>query len=425
MPAIARASGLLVTLACSSLAHAANGLNLIGVSTESIGMGGADVAVARDTFALNSNPAGLTQINARQLDVAFGVVYRLDVSHEDGLGNDAQSSIDYVPVGSFGYAASTGDGGPTWGIGLFAQGGAGYEYQNLITAIGTRDDLISNLGIAKLSAGAAYAASPGVSLGASAALTYAQLDQKVLPDTSVYTGNPATSFFGYTADGLTGLGVGVKLGVQYRPAPNQTWGIAYTFPTTLDLSGGSLESNQSALGLGYVRYNDVRVTGLQLPRELGIGYARQETPGLLWTVEHNWLDWSSAMQSLTVEATDPSNPASPPINTTSPTGWRDQYVLALGLVYSPDDLNVWRAGYNYGRNPIPPENLSPLLATITEHHFTFGYGRQLGTQWRTDVAVQYNVPNSVTYTNPRSLFGPNAIETYEVVLVQVLLSRNW
>jgi long-chain fatty acid transport protein len=38
---------------------ASNGLTLIGTGTESVGMGGADVAVARDTTALSTNPAGL------------------------------------------------------------------------------------------------------------------------------------------------------------------------------------------------------------------------------------------------------------------------------------------------------------------------------------------------------------------------------
>ena len=43
-------------------AMATNGLNLIGFGTESVAMGGADTAVARDTSALNTNPAGLGQL---------------------------------------------------------------------------------------------------------------------------------------------------------------------------------------------------------------------------------------------------------------------------------------------------------------------------------------------------------------------------
>ena len=46
---------LLAGLLLPAAAVATNGLNQIGFGTESVGMGGADIAVARDTSALNTN----------------------------------------------------------------------------------------------------------------------------------------------------------------------------------------------------------------------------------------------------------------------------------------------------------------------------------------------------------------------------------
>lgn len=425
MRRVACSCGLAVCLGYGLPTHAANGLNLIGVSAESIGMGGADLAVARDTLALNSNPAGLTQAATQRLDLASSVAYAINIRHRDNLGNDTEISNKYVAAGSFGYTAAVNEHGVAWGIGFFAQGGAGYEYEGLNTTLGTRDNFISQLGIARLSAGAALVVNPQLSVGASVAASYARLERRILPNTSVFTGSPATSFFGYTLDDASGLGLGAKLGMQYRPAANQTWGIAYTSPTRLELNGEDLRSNQSAIGLGVVRYNDVQIKGLGLPQEIGIGYARQQTPRLLWTVELNWLDWSASMQTLRLHASQPANPLSPELNGTSANYWRDQYVLAFGLLYSPNDRTTWRAGYNYGRNPIPDENLSPLLAAITEHHLTFGLGLRLGDHWRTDLGVQYNIPNTVTYTNTALPFGPDAQEKNELLLVQLLLSRAW
>jgi len=425
MKRVACSCGLVLGLGYGIPAHAANGLNLIGVSAESIGMGGADLAIARDTLALNSNPAGLTQAGTQRLDLASTVAYALDIRHRDSLGNDAEVSNNYVAAGSFGYTAPLNERGITWGIGFFAQGGAGYEYEGLNTTLGTRDTFSSQLGIAKLSVGAAMTVNPQVSLGASVAASYARLERRILPNTSVFTGNPATSFFGYTIDDASGFGFGAKLGMQYRSGPNQTWGIAYTSPTRLELNGEDLHSNQSALGLGLVRYNDVKIKGLGLPQEIGVGYALQQTPRLLWTVELNWLDWSAAMKTLNLHASQPASPLSPELNGTSANYWRDQYVFAIGLMYTPNDRTTWRAGYNYGRNPIPSENLSPLLAAITEHHLTFGVGLRLDDHWRTDLGVQYNIPNTVTYTNTALPFGPNAQETNELLLVQLLLNRTW
>lgn len=425
MKRVACSCSLVLGLSYGLPALGANGLNLIGVSAESIGMGGADLAVARDPLALNSNPAGLTRARVQRLDLAASGAYALDIRHRDNLGNDTEISNNYVSAGSFGYTAPLSERGVTWGIGFYAQGGAGYEYENLYTTLGTRDNFTSQLGIARLSAGAALEVNPQLSVGASIAASYARLERRILPNTSVFTGNPATSFFGYTIDDANGIGYGAKFGLQYRPSPNQTWGIAYTSPTRIELNGEDLRSNQGALGLGVVRYNDVKIKGLGLPQEIGIGYARQQTPRLLWTMELNWLDWSAAMKTMTLYASEPANPLSPALTGTSANYWRDQYVLAIGLLYTPNDRTTWRAGYNYGRNPIPDENLSPLLAAITEQHLTFGFGLRLDDHWRTDVGVQYNIPNSVTYTNTALPFGPNAQETNELVLVQLLLSRTW
>ncbi|PPK78234.1 hypothetical protein B0F87_101616 [Methylobacter tundripaludum] len=64
-----RLSGVALLFALfNPLAFATNGINLIGFGTESTLMGGADIAVARDTSALNTNPAGLTQIHGQAFD---------------------------------------------------------------------------------------------------------------------------------------------------------------------------------------------------------------------------------------------------------------------------------------------------------------------------------------------------------------------
>ena len=60
----------------ASTSHATNGINLIGFGAESTLMAGADIAVARDTSALNTNPAGLTQIHHQRFD-AYGSLLRI------------------------------------------------------------------------------------------------------------------------------------------------------------------------------------------------------------------------------------------------------------------------------------------------------------------------------------------------------------
>lgn len=65
---LARLAVALFAIALPTACLATNGLSLIGFGTESVAMGGADTAVARDTTALNTNPAGLTQLSRPAFD---------------------------------------------------------------------------------------------------------------------------------------------------------------------------------------------------------------------------------------------------------------------------------------------------------------------------------------------------------------------
>jgi long-chain fatty acid transport protein len=406
---------------------ASNGLNLIGFGAESIGMGGADLAVARDTSALNTNPAGLTQIEDRLLNNTAAVIYARDVSHEDGFGNNEQVANNPMGLASFGYADRITGSPLVWGIGLFAQGGAGVDYENINSPFGTSDDLSSLLRIAKLSSGLAWAVSDALSLGATLELVYSDLNQEVFPNTSfVNPANPDNAFFGYKLQDMNDFAPGLRLGMRYRLNERVSLGMAYTPKTELALDGGTMNVDMSAIGLGKVRYRDVRAKGIDQPQELGAGIAVQFTNALLLSLEVDWLDWSAAVHRSELRAKNPNNPSAPRhLDLTSELNWRDQYVFAVGVAYDLNPRTVIRCGYNYGRNPIPDEHLSPLLAPINQHHLTLGGGYQLSRTWRLDGALEYDLPETVSYNNHDLPFGPGASESSEIVSLYVELGGRW
>jgi long-chain fatty acid transport protein len=398
---------------------ATNGLNMIGFGTESVAMGGADVAVARDTTALNTNPAGLSNIGDQALDMFSAVAYALDVGHADSFGNDASVDNKLIGLGGFGYARRLRDMPVVLGVGLFAQGGAGNVYKNLATPFGGHDELSSVFRIAKLSFGGAWQPNERLSLGASLALIYADLQQKVFPQTSV------AGFSGYRIEGPHVLKPGLKLGVQYRLHPDLTLGASYTTATDLPLTGGHLTANLSAQGLGKVTYSDVRLTGLSLPQAVELGLAWQVNPPLLLSFDLTWLNWSAALKRSQLSARNPDNPAAPAeIVGVSTLNWRDQYVLALGMDYALDARTHLLAGYNYGRNPIPAEHTQPLLAATAEQHLTFGVAHQGAGNWRETFAVEFQPGNTVRYTNPELPFGTSEERNRNVAL-HFMLSRRW
>lgn len=420
---------LLAVLFCllPSRAFSGNGLNMIGFGTESVGMGGADLAVARDTTAMNTNPAGITQLPGSALDLYNAAAYPLSVVHRDRFGNDEEVSNRLIVLGSGGYTRQLDDGPVTMGIGFFAQGGAGNVFKDLATPFGTRDELSSRFRIGKATPTIACKVDDSLSLGVGFQVVYADIRQKVFPETSVFDPvDPAQTFFGTEIKGMDGFGYGVKLGVLYRIGDRLTLGAAYMRRTDLRLRGGRVVVDMSAAGLGKVTYSEARIEGLSLPQELGVGVAVRVAKPLLLAAEVTWIDWSGAMKTSTLRASNPDNPAAPPtLALTSALDWRDQYVFALGAAYDLTGKAILRAGYNYGRNPIPPETLSPLLDPIGEHTATFGGGYSFGKRWQASAAVEYTLKNRVSYENPELPFGPGAEEEQEVIAVHVMLSRRW
>ena len=77
-----------------------------------------------------------------------------------------------------------------------------------------------------------------------------------------------------------------------------------------------------------------------------------------------------------------SNPPDPALNSCAlgrddgmGFGWKDQTVYKLGIQYEYNPKLTLRAGYNYGKAPIPEDQIAfNLLAPATvEHHLTAGF----------------------------------------------------
>jgi long-chain fatty acid transport protein len=411
----------------SGLAHASNGLNLIGFGAESTQMAGADVAVARDACALNTNPAGLTQISHASAQLFESTARALDVSHQDQFGNDVGVSKKYIPVASGAYGERL--GGSDWvaGLGAFVQGGAGDVYKHLDTAFGTRDDLWSLFGILKLTAGAGYRVNDAVSLGASVAAVYAKTKQRIFAGTSIFNqANPRASFFGYELDGLSGVNAGLRVGAMWQLNRDVTLGAVFANRVTLPQRNGSMDVDMNAIGLGSVHYSNARIDGLALPLELSTGASYRPDARWMIAFKWSWLNWGDALKTSTLTATGPNNPLAPStLSSTAMLDWKNQNVLAIGVERVLDERTVVRGGFNYGRNPIPPQTLNPLLAAIGESHLTLGFSRRMGRTWAVDSGIEYLFTKSVTYTNPELPFGQNAQERDGYIALSVGLSRTW
>src|SRR5512146_459189 len=162
----------------ASVVHATNGMNLEGYGPIATGMGGASMAYDNGTAAMMNNPATLGLMPAgNRLDVALGYLGPHIKASAPGQA-DATSSADAFFMPAIGWIQKTGP--YAYGVGVFAQGGMGTEYDaDSFLAAGSGDKVRSELGVGRAIIPFAYEVNKNLSLGASVDFVWATLDLKM------------------------------------------------------------------------------------------------------------------------------------------------------------------------------------------------------------------------------------------------------
>lgn len=399
--------------------HAGNGMYLIGYGTESALMGGADVAVARDAFAANNNPAGMMQIERRALDVEVAPFYNWGTNHTDTFGSFRKPFTNGTSMYANGaYAQRIEDTPYAVGAALVVQGGVGWVYSGMNTVFGARDDASSMFTIVKLAPAFAWQVNERWRLGASLGINYLAGTQELFPNTS------NAAFQGFRFNGASGFGITTRWGLQYKPADDVIFGFTYGTPTSIPLKQGCLRINRSDIGLGTVRYDNAELEGFRLPEEFAFGVAFRPTAPLLVSLQTKWYNWSQALHTTRLTARDPRDPAAP--GTVFLPGTIDamnQTVVEFGLAYDYDDDNTLYAGYNHGNRIIPDSNMSPTFALIYNSHVTGGIRHKFGDEWLGTGGFELYPPKTFTYDSP--LFGARATERHNGLVVHLQLGRRW
>jgi long-chain fatty acid transport protein len=421
---------LLATAAAlfSGAAVASNGLNLVGFGAESLGLGSADIAVARDANAVNINPAGLTQIQGTRFDGYLVPFYSFNFKHTDANNDNYDIDNPFGIFASAAYARQALHPNLRVGIGLFASGGTGVTFKDLTTAFGTRDEYSAVLAITKIASAVAWKVDDKLSVGLGVNMTYAATRQKLFPDTSSAGTDPdsaADDFYGLRIDGANGVSWNARVGLQYKPAETLTLGLSYASETDVNLRNGTATFNFTAIGLDKVKYRDAKVEGFALAQELGAGFAWQFDPRWMLAAELTWLDWSHALRDATLSARLPENEAAPAtVGFAQALDHKDQYVVGLGLEYKLSDRTVLRGGVNIARNPIPDRTLTPTLNLTADGEIAAGFAHRLLNGWEFSSTMQVQGPKHERYDNPQQPLGPS-IADYGVIAFTLQMGRSW
>ncbi len=415
-------------LTCADSAFAINGMYLTGYGTESLLMGGADVAVARDAFAATNNPAGMTQLNGQAADVELAVEHDLSLYHSDSFGNNEKLRSDhhseYVNAG---YARRFENSPFAAGAALVVQGGIGWTYSGLNTRFGTRDDASALFAVVKLAPAVAWQVNDKLSLGAALGVNYFGGTQELFPNT---TSGPVpglpTGFNGFRFKGASGIGLNSKWGLQYKLIDDVTIGMTYGTKTSIPMKNGNMRLNLSNFGLGVVRYDNAKLEGFRLPEELAVGVSFRPVPSVLLSLQEKWYDWSKALNTLKLTASSPRGAVPAPFQKvviSSVADFQDQHVFEIGFAWDMSPETTLMGGFNYARQPVPTQNISPIFAPIPTRHVMAGISRKFDKEWQVTGGLEWFTPITVTYTNP--VFGVDAREHNNTSVFHFSASRRW
>jgi long-chain fatty acid transport protein len=404
---------LLCSLTLVPAAHATNGMNMEGYGPIATGMGGASFAYDNGTAAVMNNPATLSLMESKaRLDLAIGFLAP-DITASMAGMPDAKSSADLFTMPAFGYVRKAGDA--VYGVGVFAQGGMGAEYDaNSFLAMGSGDKVRSELGVGRLIIPFSYNVNKDLAIAVSLDYVWATLDLKMAASVSAL-GNMLTSCTGplcgigalpatnwaridFSGGGdmngaARGTGFAGKIGAVYKINPAFTIGATYHSKTALsDLETDSEGATISAQGIPGAAPGKITVRDFQWPATYGVGVAWSANKQLLVAADVKVIGWKDVMKDFKMTF-DGSGST---INFAMPQNWKDQTVFELGVAYLFTPEFTGRIGVNLASNPIPNDFVNPLFPAIIENHYTIGAGYAISKNSSIDFSLAYAPEVKVT-----------------------------
>lgn len=391
-----RKSILLAVLLAAGLSSLslANGLNLNGLGSRAVAMGGAFLALADDFSAAYWNPAGLSNFKTRVLgfygvDLIPSASYLMQVPTGGGLLTlvDAKTKTKHYLAGMGAYYQPVNDR-LVAGIGVYTPSGLGAAWDgnefislqdyDLGLAAGEHSSAYlweSRVGKISISPAVSYKINDRVAVGAALNLDYGMFSLKRWAG-AVTLSSESRLDLGQYEDSSKGWGIGATFGVLVKPSRTLSFGAAVRTPTKIKLSGTTLISNLDLLGL--VTESDAEKT-LTWPWWIGGGVAFRPRWDLVLTADLQWTQWSKVDEIETsYKNANWSLFFTKAGKTVTPLKWQDKLQVRFGAEYMLYQNVAIRAGYYYDPAPAPDKTLNILLPSYDFNGLTLGAGWDLG-----------------------------------------------
>jgi len=419
MKYVLKHAALVSALMAATSAHATNGYFLPGYGFRSQGMGGVGIAYGRDSLSIAANPANAVNTGMRG-DLGFGIfnpersarVFNDPNTPVVGFGffGNTESDSKYFIVPEMGFTMPLSEQLHV-GFAVVGNGGMNTNYPENFFASGSvpRD---KKLGV--------------------------DLNQLLVPITVAYKVNDRhsvgvslvlaeTRFRAYGLDSFVNFD-GV-FPITSDPAHLTNQGYDYSYGAGIKLGWlGEFMDDRLTIGLAYASRtymtNFDKYRGLfaeqgdfDIPENYGIGIAFKPKKNLIIAADIVHIKYSDVAAignpGMCVDTAPPSPGFCVP-SIADPSkelgndngmgfGWEDQTIYKLGIQYGVNKRLQVRAGYNYGKSPIPDDpafggdnavTFNLLAPGTVEHHYSMGFTYRANDNLEVTGTYMYAASNS-------------------------------
>lgn len=372
----ALACAFAAAFAIPATSFATNGMFVIGYGAKARGMGGVAIAFPQDSLSSAVNPATLTEVGTRA-DASLDI-FVPKASSCLGIGTPKQicekSVADLYGMPAMGMAMQF-TRNLAFGMTMVGAGGGGSRYNtnlyNSITGSNVHQTLGVSLMIAQMNPTVAMKLNDHQSIGASLVIGIQQFRAFGLGYFSNFT---STGLF---TDKLSNNGNDYSWGMGLRVG----W-LGKFFDDRLYLGA---EAQSKVYMTRFRKYTDLFAEhgSFDTPANFGVGIGFKVTPALMVGVDVTRTLYSGvrAVSNPGPNTSGSPFPVSQAVNALGQTeglgfGWHNQTVYKVGAAYKLNPQWTFRAGWDYGKSPIPQDNgaiLFNIVAPATvQNHGTVG-----------------------------------------------------
>jgi long-subunit fatty acid transport protein len=346
----------------------------IGWGSPAVGRGGAGVAVADTCAVLTVNPAGMTQIEGNRLDMGGGLLIpRMRFSNPY---TNSTHEVHYYPFPEVGYVYKLKDSPWSFGVGLYANSGGGWDYPNLKNQFfpgGKQSTAL--LQVAKAIGAAAYQVNEKLSVGFAVDGYHTTLNIKSTLGPGIYLN---------TEEPAKGEGSGFAIGLLYKLHSKLTLGLNYTSHSWMgDLKTSDTQVTFSPLspwGSKFSKAYHFKLRDFGEPQKISFGFAYRPTERILFALDMNWKNFSSQWKKWGVSLINDK----PVVKAIYPFDYRDDYDIQFGVDYTLKCGLTLRAGYSWSTDILKDQALFwvPIIHDVHNIGVGMGYGwKQLEINW--------------------------------------------